>query len=61
LNMKLKAKKALLEVAVMTMAGVVIAVMIFTQTRDISRGACFAICGTLMMIQAGCVRALGTE
>ena len=56
-----KAKKALLEAAVMVMAGIVITVMFFTQTGDIPAGDCFAICGVMMCAQAGCIWKGGTS
>lgn len=59
--MTMKIKKALLEAAVMTMAGVVIVVALFTQTGDIPLGVCFALCGMMICAQAGCVRAYGKE
>ena len=53
--MKLKAKKALLEAAVMVLTGNMIAVWIFTQTGDISVVACFILCGLMMAAQAWCI------
>ena len=59
--MAAKIKKALLEATVMALAGIVITVMLFTQTGDIPAGCCFIICGVIMFAQAGCIHALGKE
>lgn len=53
--MKLKAKKALLEAAVMVLSGAMIAVAFFTQTGDIPVAACFILCGLMMTAQVWCI------
>ena len=52
--MRLKAKKALLEAAVMALSGIMIVIALLAQAREVSMGTCFVLCGGMMLIQLWC-------
>lgn len=53
--MKVKVKKALLQVVIVVLTGIEIVFALLTQAGEISTSSCFIFCGLMLLAQISCV------